>query len=445
MDAGENKNPGRFDHIYCLLVLTEVGALVFAIRADPTSEAGNAAGADCGSEAAIRTRPNPTPMSLTVLKGRTPMLATLADLLAPVSTSDFLEAFRARKQLHITASDPARADTLFSWRDIDTLLSERALNENVKIQRDGAVIPRLMYTCNEGKRLDVRAFHDLLCQGVSVMVIGVDRSIPQIAQLSVAIERQMGINTHVNAYLSFFKGGAFRPHCDIHDVLIVQVHGDKQWRVWNTQVEYPVELADRSKVDANIAPDQVIDMAPGDVLFIPRGEPHSAAVSTKHSVHLTFGLLSETGIDFLKHLRKEAAKDPLLRMDLPRHSSTEQSDAHEAALKQRLHLLIDAASMSLFLRDSDLSRLSALQTAVAGELPQMRDILRLTLRRCVPLPDVAPNGGAQPVTIGGEVRRLSPASIDVLQWLFDHDPATLGALHAGLAPRHGQLDRGRDP
>jgi hypothetical protein len=179
-------------------------------------------------------------------------------------------------------------------------------------------------------------------------------------------------------------------------------------------------------------------MAPGDVLFIPRGEPHSAAVSTKHSVHLTISLISQTGINFFRHIRKEAAKDPLLRMDLPRHSSDEESSAHEAALKHRLHQLIDAASMSQFLREGDLSRLPALQIAVVGQLPQIEDVLRLTLRRRVPLPDVAPDGGPQPVTIGGEVRRLSPASIDVLRWLFDHNPETLRGLHAGLTPRHGQ-------
>jgi ribosomal protein L16 Arg81 hydroxylase len=366
------------------------------------------------------------------------MLATLADLLAPVSNPEFLEFFRARKRFHIAASHPTRAETLLPWRDIDTLLSERALDENVKIMRDGVRIPHQMYTSNEGKQLNVRAFHELLSQGATILVAHVDRSIPQIGQLSVAIEREMGIETNVNAYLSFFKGGAFKPHWDFMDVLIVQVHGNKQWRVWNTDVPYPIELADRSKVDASVAPDQEIEMAPGDVLFIPRGEPHSAAVSTKRSVHLTIGLLSQTGIDFLGHLRKEAAKDALLRMDLPRHSSDEQSCAHEAALKQRLHDLINAASMSQFLRDGDLSRLSALQTAVAGELPQMEDILRLTLRRRVPLPDVAPNGGPRPVTIGGEERRLSPASIDVLRWLFDHDPATFRALHSELTQRHGQ-------
>ena len=53
----------------------------------------------------------------------------------------------------------------------------------------------------------------------------------------------MGINTQVNAYLSFSKGGAFKPHWDIHDVLVVQVHGNKRWRIWNAEVPHPVEMS----------------------------------------------------------------------------------------------------------------------------------------------------------------------------------------------------------
>src|SRR6516225_2060705 len=60
------------------------------------------------------------------------------------------------------------------------------------------------------------------------------------------------------------------------------------------------------------------------------------------------------------------------------------------------------------------------------------------LRRRIPLPDVAADCGPQPVTIGGEARRLSPMVIDALRWLFDHDPTTLRALHTGLTSRHGQ-------
>ena len=67
----------------------------------------------------------------------------------------------------------------------------------------------------------------------------------------------------------------------------------------------------------------------------------------------------------------------------------------------------------------------------------MEDVLRLTLRRRIPLPDVAPGSEAQPVMIGGETPRLSPGSIDALRWLFNHDPATLRALQSELTPRHG--------
>src|SRR5262249_51193131 len=83
-------------------------------------------------------------------------------------------------------------------------------------------------------------------------------------------------------------------------------------------------------------------------------------------------------------------------------------------------------------------RLPGVQTAVSGALPQMDDLLRLTLRRRVPLPEAVSDGGLHPVSVGGEVRRLSAASVDVLGWLFSHDPTTLRELHTALIPRHRQ-------
>src|SRR5215831_11627235 len=116
-------------------------------------------------------------------------LATLTDLLAPVSTSEFLQIFRARRRLHIAASDPTRAEMLFSWQDIDTLLSGHALDEGVTLMRDGVLVSRLFYTSREGKRLNVQGFHDLLPQGVSIRVEDIHRRVPKIGQLTAAVER----------------------------------------------------------------------------------------------------------------------------------------------------------------------------------------------------------------------------------------------------------------
>src|SRR5947208_666268 len=170
------------------------------------------------------------------------MIATLADLLAPVSSREFLDVYRTKKRLHISASDPTRAQSLFPWHDIDSLLSGYGLQENVSVIRDSVIVPRQFYVSSGGKQLNARAFHGLLTQGVSIIVDAVDHSIPQIKQLAAAIEREMGVQIHVNAYLSFAKGGAFKPHRDAHDVLAVQIHGSKRWRIWKAVVPLPVKM-----------------------------------------------------------------------------------------------------------------------------------------------------------------------------------------------------------
>src|SRR5262249_57572523 len=71
-----------------------------------------------------------------------------------------------------------------------------------------------------------------------------------------------------------------------------------------------------------------------------------------------------------------------------------------------------------------------------GKSSRVDDMVGLTLRRRIPLPDPVKKGDPRPITIGNEAYRLSPVSIDVLRWLFDHDLATLGAIYAGLAPGH---------
>lgn len=366
------------------------------------------------------------------------MLATLANLVAPIPVFEFLDALRAGRRLHVRASSPTRLAPLLPWQDIDALLAMLARADKLVVWRDGQPVPRQFYTSGEDARFNPRAFHDLVAHGVSVIVNEIHQSVPRIGHLAAAIERELGIQTQVNAYLSFSKGGAFKPHRDWHDVLVAQIHGSKRWQIWNADIAYPVKPMARLKGNDSLPPDQVIELAPGDVLFIPRGEPHAAAVASGLSVHLTIGLDHMTGLDFIDHLREQAITNTLLRMNLPRHSSEAETIAHETAVKQALHRLIDTASVAEFLRTDDLSRRPYLHTAVAGMLPQMDDLLCLTLRRRIPLPDRANDGAAQPVTIGGEVCHLAPVSIDVMRWLFDHGPALRRALDDAMAPQYGQ-------
>jgi hypothetical protein len=364
------------------------------------------------------------------------MLGTLADLLAPVTVPAFLEAVHGRSRLHVRATDAGRAETLLPWEEVERLTSTPAVLAEVDLMKDGMLVPAQLYASDgalEGppdRRLDVRAFHDILGQGASIVVRDIARWVPGIERLAVAIERELGIDTIVNGYLSFSRGGAFRPHWDRHDVLIVQIHGRKLWRLWDAPVADPVRRSSESKYVPTTPAALEVELSPGDVFFIPRGQPHAATVSGESSVHLTIGLNTRNGIDFLHHLGEAAQSDEFLRAALPRGDRGAAAGRHEEELKRRLHRLIDQVSLEDFFRADDLRRVPSQRTGLASLPPRPDDRLRLTLRRRVPL------SGTPAVVIGGRSVALGAAEAAVLAWLYDHDRAPRAVLLEALAPVH---------
>ena len=357
------------------------------------------------------------------------MFRTLSDVVSPVPVSQFLQTFADKKRLHIRTADPTRAEPLLPWQDIETMISMHSFDD-VEVMQNGMLLPPQLYNAD-----NISAFHDILVQGATLILRRMELNVPQIQWLATAIERQMGFGVGVNAYLSFSRGGALKPHWDRHDVLVVQVHGKKTWRIWDAKFENPVEKSQYAQHDITDAPSEELELSPGDVLYIPRGEPHAASVSGGASVHLTFGLDSLNGVDVLQQLNKAARLDEFLRTDLPSHRETAQLREYEAELKRRLHRLVDALDVSAFLEEDDAKRPPVRQASLSPS-EEATDILRLTLRRRISLPEES--GESHPVTIGGAAYRLSAACLDILRVLFARDYHSRGALIEALSSRHGE-------
>lgn len=358
------------------------------------------------------------------------MLSSLADVILPIAVGQFLQAFYEKKRLHIKTTDPARGESLLPWQDIEAMISMRSFNDMQVIQ-SGMLLPPQLYTTT-----DMSDFHDILAQGASVVVRQIQLNIPQIQWLATAIERQLGFTVGVNAYFSFSRGGAFKPHWDKHDVLVVQVHGRKVWRMWDGKFKNPIESSSQAKCEISDAHSEELELSPGDALYIPRGEPHAASVTAGASVHLTFGLDSLNGVDVLRQLNHAVSQDEFLRADLPPQAAEAQIRAYEAELKARLHRLVDSLDIAEFLEADDANR-PPIRHASLRSAEEPSDVLRLTLRRRVRLPDGS-SGESQPVTIGGVAYPLSPASIDILRQLFGNDCQSRNALSAALSPLHTQ-------
>lgn len=110
----------------------------------------------------------------------------------------------------------------------------------------------------------------------------------------------------VTASAFWSRGGMRAPvHYDDHDLIVVQLEGTKRWYV----ATRPSELFNTWRGVSGNPPDlgahQVLDLAPGDLMYLPRGTFHTVDSETE-SVHLAIGFtpltLREAVIAALDHL-----------------------------------------------------------------------------------------------------------------------------------------------
>jgi ribosomal protein L16 Arg81 hydroxylase len=367
------------------------------------------------------------------------MIDSLASLLEPISEKFFLEHFLEKKRLHVKPHRAERATSLFPWATINHLVESDLLPpERFRVVRANVDILPGMFRHKEGARtLRAGALQALLAQGVSMIMNGVGDYVPQIGRLSDAIERRLGHRTWVNAYLSFGRGSALKAHWDEHDVLVVQVHGNKRWRSYGTPVAFPVSNYNAGKdLGTEIMWEDVLEA--GDVLYLPRGEVHEASVEGPNSVHLTIGLQTPSGIDFLLWLAEKGAADVLLRKDVTRLGGDAAIARRQTEIKARLHALIDSADLSDYFAAEDIRRkLRPLLSLGADHSLVPSTTLVAAQRRPIPIPSADSDG---PLVVGEETFRLSADARMVLAHLIEIGTCPFADLVRDLA---GKLDEAR--
>lgn len=123
---------------------------------------------------------------------------------------------------------------------------------------------------------------------------------------AVARSLELLIHQPVSASAFWSRGGMRAPvHYDDHDLIVVQLKGTKRWYV-STR---PSPLFNAWKGVSGNPPDlgahEVVDLAPGDLMYLPRGTFHTVDSDTE-SVHLAIGFtpltLREAIVAALDHL-----------------------------------------------------------------------------------------------------------------------------------------------
>ncbi|QNA75378.1 cupin [Streptomyces sp. So13.3] len=177
---------------------------------------------------------------------------------------------------------------------------------------------------------DMAALGRILNGGGTVVLDHVDFFDPTLEIACRALGWWSGELASANAYLAVGETDGFHLHWDDHDVIAVQLSGEKSWEVRGPSRPVPMYRdAERNLTQ----PDEVLwagTMTAGDVMHIPRGYWHTATRlgtgSEGHSLHVTFGLTKRTGVTWSNFLSDATRADELFRTDL---ESSEDVGQHE--------------------------------------------------------------------------------------------------------------------
>ncbi len=167
----------------------------------------------------------------------------------------------------------------------------------------------------------------LFADGSTVVLQGLHRLWPPLVEFADQLAADLGHPTQVNAYVTPPSSRGFSPHYDVHDVFVLQVAGEKHWRIHEPVLPDPLRTQPWNDRAADVAAaaerEPVIDavLRPGDALYLPRGHLHSAVALGQISAHLTIGIhpvtrwaAAESALDLVRVL---AADDRELRRSLP--------------------------------------------------------------------------------------------------------------------------------
>ena len=386
--------------------------------------------------------------------------SVLAQLIA-VDRDQFADQYWGQQPLLSPAADlSGRFGELLNADAIDELVSQRGLRTPfLRVAKNGVTLPDQAFTAQGGVGAGIadQVSDDklvrLFADGSTLVLQALHRVWPPILEFCQRLAAELGHPVQANAYVTPPQNQGFSAHYDVHDVFVLQIDGEKQWRISPPVLESPLRdqpWSDRKSAvqkQAQQPPMLEAVLRPGDCLYLPRGYLHAATALGGVSTHLTLGIhvwtrfaLAERVVD---QVLRTLAGDPAMRASLPMGVNV----ADRTAIRSDTELIIAALLNAVQHADHDQLSESLVQNArrnqraaPLGPLRQLRAAEAITddsvimLRRHVIASIDHTRSGPVVRSRAGDIT-VAEDDVAPLKALLDTNTATAGDLGVDLARR----------
>ena len=156
----------------------------------------------------------------------------------------------------------------------------------------------------------------------------------------------------MNLYASWRSENGFDLHWDSHEVMVLQLHGRKQWQIFAPTQEAPLDVGVPPRPSGPPTWSGMLNA--GDVLYLPRGWWHVANAVNEPSLHLTFGIAPMHGLNLLNWMATRLKGHVHLRRNLPLLREPAAQQAYMSELRAIVGEVLNDGAIEDFLRDAAL-------------------------------------------------------------------------------------------
>jgi len=315
-----------------------------------------------------RTTPTRTPSSP----------APLERAVEPVETERFLAEHWERTPLVVPRGERGRFDDLLSTRDVERLLTETALREpGFRLVKAGATVTG--YSTDLPWRpsaftgvADVARVLEEFEQGATIVLQGLHHLWLPLARYCRHLEAFLGHPAQANAYYTPAGSQGLPVHHDTHEVLSLQVAGEKRWLVYEPVLELPLKSQRyRSALGAPGEPVLDVTLREGDTMYLPRGWLHQALTSGSDSLHITVGVNVRRWVDEARAELDAAESDLAFRRAVDASGPPPLPELDAEAVRARVRDRFVRSRRPIL--DGQLSELRALGELTAETALERRD------------------------------------------------------------------------
>jgi hypothetical protein len=386
-----------------------------------------------------RTRATATPIPLTPTQTtRTPRrhaAAALARCFDPVEAETFFAEHRERRPLVVPRDEPGRFDDLLSEGDVERLVCASAIRyPGFRLVQEGRQLDLGDYASDVSWRppftntVDVPRVLAEWEAGATIVLQALHVSWHPLAVFCRALEDALENGVQANAYYTPRRSQGFAVHHDTHDVLILQVAGEKRWLLYEPLLELPLKHQRYSSaLGEHGEPTDDLVLRAGDTLYLPRGWLHQAETSATDSLHLTIGIAAHTWVDAARAALDASEDELALRRSVEEGDGDALTDLLGAQLDPEL---VERRRRRKFvqsrrpIRGDGLAQLRALERLDAQTQVKRRETVIADLEE-----------SAEGVALffeGGEIRFPAHAASEVRACFDSEDPFRPGDLPGDL-------------